>query len=662
MSLRFAKTNMEFMLNICRLITILLLVTFSWGAHSEVIRIDNGKNTLNLTHNIEYFVDEKGTLAIEDILTKNNEFRPASFPFADGFSEKIHWFRFTLERDESSEKNWLLAIKPTFLDSVKLYSMQNSQQYSMAEVGDILPTSQRVQPLSSPFSLPILLTDNSPHTFYVRLQTESLTSLDLTLRTPQAEAFAETKHKLLAGIAIGTWLVLCFYGCVMSWLTKKKVYALSCIYVVGNILNCLVTSGVFALYIFPDKPYLVDLLAPISVSLTFSGIVIFFISFFDTKNNFKYLHWILVLDLVIILITFLSLFSNQFVFFAPIMYQASHVVFFVVFYICWKGIKLNISGSRSLFFGHVLFLIANSIDKMGTTQDISLLPFFANMPEITSFIFIIMMYQGLYEHKKQVVNEKTEFDHRMNLAHKTIELEKQRRIDQSNFMTLVTHELKTPITIIDSVLQTLKIEKIAVSQEISDRHDIIRTHLEELNSLINKTLIAEGLEIKPFSAKHERVNFYNFIETAIKKTSIEKNEYAINTPRDYFISVDPALFCLMVGNLLVNAKKYKTPDSKISVVANKTIRGYKEGTSILFSNYFEAEEKPNTEFWFKKYHRQMDTPNIQGFGLGLYLVKAVTEAHAGHIECHVEKENNFWKVTFDLWFPSPKKDQELTKS
>jgi signal transduction histidine kinase len=653
---------MEFMLNLCRSVFILLTITFSWLAHSAPTSIEEGTSTFNLTQNIEYFVDERGDLTLEDILAKNNEFRSIKFPFADGFSENIHWFRFTLERSAASGQDWLLAIKPTFLDSVRLYSIQNDQGYSVSEVGDLLPTNQRIQPLSSPFSLPILLADDKPHTFYIRLQTKSLTSLDLTLRTPQAEAYAETKHKLLSGIAIGAWLVLCFYGCVMSWLTKKKVYAVSCIYVMGNILNCLVTSGVFALYIFPNTPYLVDLLAPISVSLTFSGIIIFFIAFFDTKNNFKYLHWILILDLVIILITFSSLFFDQFVLFAPIMYQASHVVFFVVFYICWKGIKLNISGSRSLFWGHVLFLITNSIDKMGVNPDISLLPFFANMPEITSFIFIIMMYQGLYEHKKQVVNEKIEFDHRMSLANKTIELEKQRRIDQSNFMTLVTHELKTPITIIDSVLQTLKIEKIAVSQEISERHDIIRTHLEELNSLINKTLIAEGLEIKPFSAKHERVSFYDFIETAIKKTSIEKNEYEINTPKDYFISVDPALFCLMVGNLLVNAKKYKTSDSKISIVAKKAIKGYKEGTSILFSNYFEAEEEPNTEFWFKKYHRQMDTPNIQGFGLGLYLVKAVTEAHSGHIECHVERENNLWKITFDLWFPAPKKDQELTTS
>ena len=337
------------------------------------------------------------------------------------------------------------------------------------------------------------------------------------------------------------------------------------------------------------------------------------------------------------------------------MYQASFLLFPILAYICWIGVKNKVAGSQIFLVGYVAFFVLNLISVIGATQRVSIPSIFVYMPQITSFVFIIMMYQVLHENKKAEDKMKFEFDTQIHLARQTLEIEKQRRQDHANFMALATHELKTPLTVIDSVLQTLGIEEIHIPPAVAKRHKTIQKSVRELNTLINTTLMTEHSEKEHFTLKKESINVYHAVANTLNYLLISDQEYKIDVPANLHVNADPSLFELVLSNLLANALKYKTPFSMISIAATQATRKEQDGTLVSLSNHYQSAKEPNTKIWFEKYYRQAETPNIQGVGLGLYLVQTIIEAHSGHIECNTQKEQDIWIVTAEIWIPAVEK-------
>lgn len=278
------------------------------------------------------------------------------------------------------------------------------------------------------------------------------------------------------------------------------------------------------------------------------------------------------------------------------------------------------------------------------------------MPEITSFIFIFMMYQGLYQNKRAENVAKRKLKEKIHFAEKEAELEKTRRINQSHFMTLVTHELKTPLAVIDSIIQTLPIEQIDISPKLAERHTRIQTAISELNALINNTLISEYMDFDNRSSNCNETNINDIIKNIINHSPANAKQYIINTTSNVTLKVDAFLFHLVLNNLIINALKYRAADSSILISSTKAYENGREGVLISITNDYQCSHKPDPDVWFDKYYRQLDKPNIQGFGLGLYLVKSIVEAHSGYIQCRVIEEAPIWKVTFNVWFPFTEKD------
>ncbi|WP_421848179.1 7TMR-DISMED2 domain-containing protein [Marinomonas sp.] len=173
------------MLTVFRLLLTYCMLMGSLNGYSQNIEIGKETHSLQIRHNVEYLRDKTGKLSLDNVQDPNQAFVSVSLPFSAGFSNDIHWFRFTLQRDEETTENWLLSVRPSYLDSVKLFTKTPDGDYIEDEVGDLVPASQRAAlSLFTPFSIPITLSNTEPHTFYLRLQTGSSTSLNLTLDTP----------------------------------------------------------------------------------------------------------------------------------------------------------------------------------------------------------------------------------------------------------------------------------------------------------------------------------------------------------------------------------------------------------------------------------------------------------------------------------------------
>jgi K+-sensing histidine kinase KdpD len=203
---------------------------------------------------------------------------------------------------------------------------------------------------------------------------------------------------------------------------------------------------------------------------------------------------------------------------------------------------------------------------------------------------------------------------------------------QQNFMMAVTHELKTPIAVVNLNLETLQKRKL---DEEKQQH-IIQSTLQEadrLNDLTTNILVTSQLESHYIPDKEQ----INFSELCDKCATDFTNRYPNriikkNIEENIFITGEKLLLQLLVNNLLDNALKYSSKEKIVSIELNKQpakicLNIKDEGNGI------SDDEKKKV---FGKFYRSGNetTRKTKGTGLGLYLCKRIAESHKAKIKVY----------------------------
>lgn len=201
---------------------------------------------------------------------------------------------------------------------------------------------------------------------------------------------------------------------------------------------------------------------------------------------------------------------------------------------------------------------------------------------------------------------------------------------QQNFMMAVTHELKTPISVVRLNLETLR--KYSLDEEKQKK--LIRTTLEEtarLNSLTNNILIASQLEGGGYKSSKEDLDLSSLLEDRILdfRSRFPDRIFAENIDADADIKGDSLLLQMLINNLLENAVKYSPKEVAVTASLKKLngkvqLRVSDSGPGI------PDEEKKKI---FDKFYRigNEATRKTQGTGLGLYLCSKIAGDHNADI-------------------------------
>jgi signal transduction histidine kinase len=214
------------------------------------------------------------------------------------------------------------------------------------------------------------------------------------------------------------------------------------------------------------------------------------------------------------------------------------------------------------------------------------------------------------------------------LLKKELKLESQ----QKNFILSITHELKSPLAAIKLYLQTL-LSKPVPPEKQSQFFSHSLYDVERLERLVENVLEAARLERGEFHYDMKPI-----IPSEVLKPSIQKiRSYAEDEEIDLSINIDEKAEVLgdshamlsVFNNLIENAVKYSLSPKRIS------IRLYQDSKYV----YFEIEDngpgidKNDIPYIFDRFYRAGNemTRNTKGTGIGLYLVKKITEAHKGQV-------------------------------
>ena len=204
---------------------------------------------------------------------------------------------------------------------------------------------------------------------------------------------------------------------------------------------------------------------------------------------------------------------------------------------------------------------------------------------------------------------------------------------REEFVSLISHELKTPLTSIMGFASLLSSKNNKLSEEQKkDFILIIKTESERLLNLINDLLDISRLEAGKYKFKKELIEVKSLLVKAIElfKYQSDKHLFKLDTPPSFiFILGDENMLFQVITNLLSNAVKYSPAGGEIEVKLEEEDQKIKisvkdQGIGIA------REEIP---FLFQRFYRAKisERTKIPGTGLGLANVKYIIEAHGGEI-------------------------------
>lgn len=204
---------------------------------------------------------------------------------------------------------------------------------------------------------------------------------------------------------------------------------------------------------------------------------------------------------------------------------------------------------------------------------------------------------------------------------------------KNTFISVISHELKTPVALIKGYAGTLRREDARWDAgTVRDSAAIIEEEADRLTQLIDNLLDASRLQAGALKLNKGDVALDQLAAHVIEKFSVEAQTHplALEFPPDFpIVPADAARVEQVLSNLINNAIKYSAANTRIRISGRVTPREVivtvaDQGIGI------PLEEQARI---FERFYRIDDalTRRTQGSGLGLYLAKAVVEAHGGRI-------------------------------
>ncbi|MGL5051668.1 MAG: sensor histidine kinase [Fusobacteriaceae bacterium] len=307
--------------------------------------------------------------------------------------------------------------------------------------------------------------------------------------------------------------------------------------------------------------------------------------------------------------------------------------------IIWTSVTVMESHKKEMFFFNFLasiFAISFSIFLAQTfskrlTKDLS------KLRETAKKISTLEFPKDIIIHREDEIGDLS----------RDLEIMSKQLLDDMNnlksFVSNASHELKTPIAILSAHAQALVNENI--SQEKAKKyHEVILRETLDMEQLLSKLLVISKLNSSAYKLNLKNIDLNLMIENSCEKYEFLelKNDISINKKLIKTLIVgDYSLIKIVLDNIVQNALKYSKEGGILNI--------YEKENKIYFSNETEKTLNKNLNHLWEPFSRGVNATesNLDGYGLGLSLVKKILELHKFNFG--IETEENifiFWIEIF----------------
>jgi len=204
---------------------------------------------------------------------------------------------------------------------------------------------------------------------------------------------------------------------------------------------------------------------------------------------------------------------------------------------------------------------------------------------------------------------------------------------KSEFVSIVSHQLRSPLSNLKWVIELLMSGRISsVSEKQTEYFRILKENSERMKELVSDLLTVSRIEQGKLSLKKERISLQGLIEKVIKEVEIFSKASNVeisfdseeNLPQ---IIIDPDQIKLVIGNLLDNAIRYIKERGKAEIDLKKK----NDNLYVEVKDNGVGIPKDDQKYIFQKFFRSgnIKRHRTEGSGLGLYIAKSIIEKSGG---------------------------------
>jgi signal transduction histidine kinase len=204
---------------------------------------------------------------------------------------------------------------------------------------------------------------------------------------------------------------------------------------------------------------------------------------------------------------------------------------------------------------------------------------------------------------------------------------------KTNFISMMSHDLKTPIARIQGMTEVILKDEVALSSVQREAVDTIKGSSNDLLKFINSILQYGRIESQGVELQRQSKDINQLLTEVIKKheflAKVKKIKITTELEPLFSVMVDADLIKQVFSNLVENAIKYSHEESIVSVKSREV------GNVVLIEVIDNGMGIPATDLpnIFMKFYRSQNvkTSTIKGTGLGLYLAHYFVELHKGQL-------------------------------
>ncbi|GEL08202.1 sensor histidine kinase [Salisediminibacterium halotolerans] len=660
-------------------ISFALLLFSSAVSAAETVPLDGTTDEKDLSPYIEILPDEDGEWTIDDVSSAgfHDEFELNSGGAPSfGYTETVYWVRVRLE-NRSDYSNWRIELDNPPMDRADFYSPTlDEAAWNVERTGDLRPFHERPF-INRQFIFPVEIPEGEERIFYLRLESEGAMQIPLTLYNQQRFIQHTQVDYLIFGLFIGLAVVMALYNLFIYFSLRERSYLYYVLFIVANIFTLLAFSGLAYQYLWPEAVWWNNR-SIIFFMATANIFAVFFARNFLEAEGVVPWEKKGFIGAVVANAAILAVLAFSYPLALDLIVLASLMTVGIIITLAYKMLRSGFRPARFFFAAWIVFIIGVFVSVF---TDLGVLPFSFITKyawQLTTAVELVLLSFALadkintikqekkeaqaevYRHQQRMndflrkqnerleekVNERTEKLSKSNqiLNKRNTELQKAEQF-RVELLTNISHELGTPMTYLQSYVQTAR-------EGIIDANDekflmTVESKVKLLDRLIHDLFELVKLESGKISMMLETVDVSDWIDDIhchfrqdVEKAGIRFPEPVIDglipSDKNVLATVDRTRLLQVFTNLLYNATKHTPKGGSISIVL-KVEQGHTDpdfdGKAVIeIRDTGEGIDPDFLPHIFERFFHKVDRNAVSsGTGLGLAITKEIISYHRGEI-------------------------------
>lgn len=610
----------------------------------SVAAIAGGHNHISQS---AYWEDATASASLSQ--AQQQQFTPYDGVLSRGYTASAVWVQLEITplADATPEDQLILRIRPVYLDEVTLFDPLDRSGKERKTGDQTELRAQEYSSLSHTFAIPA---GTQPRTIWLRLKTTSTTLMHV-------EAFSQDEmrheeHRLLLSCYLSLSLIMVFLIVVLiNWINYREfLYAA---FVIRNLIYLVYTAAFFGLHRF----LLNDWLDAHFLDQVYNWLVVGTTAFsfwFETRFLSEYeppawvrhvFHGMTIWSCTAIVLLYLG--YTQLALHTNMMLNGGGILimlFLSLIFIDDKKLLTHQTASLLkkkfvvayylIITALLLFSVLPYLGKMaGSEFSANGLVYYALISGLDMTILMQLRANQLRKANIRIAQD-------LLLSTQEVKFEKIRRQEQSQLLSMLMHELKNPLAVIDMALNTPNMDQKSVtyaSRAVTD-----------MKAIIDRCVEADQIDDGSLGAKQQVVHLPELIHELLRAQFPQAPRLHLDIQSVSHITSDQQYLQIILGNLIDNALRYSEPDTPIDIIVTTAPNeAGAQGVSISIANRPGVASWPEADKVFHKYYRSTGALRQSGTGLGLFLVSSLAKRIGA--SCRYAPDQTC--VRFVLWLP-----------